>query len=177
MIELDIPPEQHFRDQDYSGSELIIFKYDADQKRLLFCFDDLSEKIPQWVAGKKKTSYFFRYKVIRFHELPDLKRSAVDGAKFSDANDFYIMRDELAVPIEDIEVKRVPEGFGVKIYFERGFGIAAFNCKAISIHQLSIYFKNRREGKNYYYADRQTKKDFDEKRFLEDLYSERDFVK
>ena len=173
MTELHVAPEQHFEALDYSGSELLIFKYDAERKRLLVCFDDLSEKIPEWVSGKKRVSYSFRYKILHFCSVSDFQRSEIDAGKFLDSkNDFYIVRDTLAVLIDDIEVQPQSEGQRVCFSFERGFGVATFCCKEIKAYELPFYFKKRHAGKNYYYdyVDSETKKDYDEEEFLRDLY-------
>ncbi len=171
MTELHIVPEQHFDAMDYAESELLIFKYDPKGKRLLLCFDDLSEKIPEWVSGKKKVSYFFRYKIIYFHRIFDFKRSEVDLEECLELNnDFYMAPEAPVILIDDINVKRQPAGYKVYLSFERGFGIAEFDCKEMKMYEFPFYFKKRHAGKNYYYIDPVTKKTFDEEAFLGDLY-------
>lgn len=171
MIELHITPEQHFENVKYTESELLIFKYDTEEKRLLFCFDDLSEKIPEWVSSKKKVNYLFRYKILYFQGISNFQRSELNTKKYPHSpNDFYIAREALPIPILDINVQQQSVGYKVYLCLNRGFGIVDFYCQDIKVYELPFYYKNRRGEKNYYYVDMETKKDFDEEGFLMNLY-------
>ena len=159
MTKIRIRPEIHFREVDYAESELLIFKYNAEKELLLLCFDDLSQKIPDWVKGRKSAQYSFRYKIVKFKQVRNFQRAEVSKMK-SYANDFYALRNDGVVPIEGIDASRVSGAFRVQIYFERGFGKATLSCKEIAIHEQRFYFKNRRDGKNYYYVGLRNEKGF-----------------
>ena len=171
MIELKFSLEQHLKAVDYAESDLLIFKYNVEAKRILFCFDDLSEKIPEWVSKEKKVSYSFRYKIFDFQEVANFQRLEINNEQYKDSkNNFYIVRENLAIPILDIKVIKQIKGYEVSLCFDRGFGISDFYCQNIKVYELPFYFKNKKGDNKYYYVDLETKKDFDEQNFLLDLY-------
>ncbi|MGB5635305.1 MAG: hypothetical protein WBM86_21335 [Waterburya sp.] len=171
MIEIHSEPEQHLEDVEYAESELLIFKYDVEGKQILLCLDDLSEKIPEWVSDEKKVGYFFRYKIFYFNQVSSFHRFKIEAEQYSRLpNDYYIVRENLAIPILDINIRKQEVGYKVHLSFDRGFGIADFYCEEIKIYELPFYYKNWLAGKNYYYVDLKTKKHFDEEKFLADLY-------
>ena len=69
MKRLDVAPEVHFDDADYAGSEVLIYHWNSDARRVLVCCQDLSEKIADWAYGTGRPDYASRYRIFCFLDV------------------------------------------------------------------------------------------------------------
>lgn len=172
IAKLKVNIVKHFHEIDYGDSEVIIFRYFRQNNSVLLCIDDLSEKISDWVNNTRKTEYFYRYKMIYFINIVQFHRLEVTDKKYTSmVNDFYSERDNYAIPVDAIVVKKFTNEFLANIYFDRGFGSAQIECKQINIDELTYYSGKTQDGKNYVYLDKNTREKIDSKNILDTLYS------
>lgn len=141
----------HLQAEDYSfgDSELVFFKYNAQRQSLLFCINDLTEKIFQWLGRGPKTDYTFRYRFFLFNGVSDYLRTNVEWTQPPDHNDIYFPAPEdMPILVDGFHAKPHADPFRITLHFQRGFGSVDFNAACACVYQLCTYDQQR--GKDLY---------------------------
>jgi hypothetical protein len=176
MIELGVDPCTHIATSNFTDSELVIVRWNPESRRLLIGFDDLSEKIPDWVAHGPRTRYFFRYKLLECLGVQDLARPEVQEPWVGRATDYLITRDEGRIPIDDITAARRADTFAVTVGTQGPFGALAVRCAHLRIYEATFFWKCQRDGKAICYVGPDPANEVDADTYLLALYESDDLT-
>lgn len=164
-------PAEHFARVDYGDSELLVFRYDARGQTLVVCLNDLSQKIPEWVARERRTDYAFRYRIFHFGGVAALARSEIDSSRYAGApNDYLTERDSPVVLVLETSAQERGSGFAVDLAFERGFGRARFVCPQARLYEVVVYAV-RVGDREVYSVDAARPVPFDAQAFVRELHA------
>lgn len=150
--------------RDFGESEILMFQYDEKKGRIFMCIDDVSNLMGH---SQEKSDYYFKYTFIVFHTINNYEESSKNNYP-NLPHSFHINNENEKIELDKIEIK-VKTKYQMKLFFLSNYMTISFTCEDIGIFTLPVYFKNNYKKKNYYFIDKENKKDFDVDFFLEQL--------
>ena len=129
----------------WAESDLLVYNYFPDQKRLLLVLIDMEDTVRASIGTIPFSSipYTFLFRVIQFREVRDYQRTNWDAKLFShDRDSCHLEKHKVNVLIEGMNFEQKKDRFEGVIDFERGFGTVSFSCREIDQWPIPVFSKS-----------------------------------